>query len=79
LCGSNGCTKPSTTRILFTIGFSASFCKECASRLITEEMGIEDRNAEDKEKILNKLRESNINAPVESIEKFKGQVGENTK
>jgi hypothetical protein len=42
-------------------------------------MGIEDRNAEDKEKILNKLGESNINAPVESIEKFKGHVGENTK
>jgi hypothetical protein len=42
LCGINDCNKPADTRIYFSLGFSANFCKECATALVAKGLGIEE-------------------------------------
>ncbi len=51
-CGANGCTKTGIVKIVFVIGFSAFFCKECASMLISEGLGSEETSAENKKRVL---------------------------
>jgi hypothetical protein len=40
LCGSIGCTRPAKRKVLFSIGFSANFCEECANVLMHDNIGI---------------------------------------
>jgi hypothetical protein len=42
LCGINGCNKPAHKRILFSLGFSANFCRECANALVAKGLGMEE-------------------------------------
>jgi hypothetical protein len=66
-CGANGCTKTGITKIVFAIGFSAFFCKECASMLISEGLGSEDTSAENKKKALGSVVEAQAHSkPVKS-------------
>jgi hypothetical protein len=39
VCASIGCQRYSTTRIKFSIGFSANFCSQCAADLIRDGLG----------------------------------------
>jgi hypothetical protein len=64
-CGANGCTKTGITKIVFAIGFSAFFCKECASMLISEGLGSEESSTENKKKALGSVVEAHSN-PVKS-------------
>lgn len=41
-CGSNKCDNPVNRRVLFSLGFSASFCEKCADELIRNNLGVED-------------------------------------
>jgi hypothetical protein len=41
-CGSSECDNPSKKRVLFSLGFSASFCEKCAEELIRNKLGIEE-------------------------------------
>jgi hypothetical protein len=43
-CGSKKCDKPVSRRILFSLGFSASFCEKCADELIQNNLGTEQRH-----------------------------------
>jgi hypothetical protein len=40
-CGSSRCDNPARKRILFSLGFSASFCEKCADELIRNNLGVE--------------------------------------
>ena len=41
-CGKNKCSRQATVKIIFTLGFSANFCAECAEELIQEGIGVEN-------------------------------------
>jgi hypothetical protein len=41
-CGSSRCDNPARKRILFSLGFSASFCEKCADELIRNNLGVEE-------------------------------------
>jgi hypothetical protein len=47
LCGINDCDKRADTRIYFSLGFSANFCRECANALAAKGLGIEEVNTID--------------------------------
>jgi hypothetical protein len=38
-CGVSGCNLAASKRVLFSVGFSASFCDKCADELVTSNIG----------------------------------------
>lgn len=41
-CGSNKCDNQVNRRVLFSLGFSASFCEKCADELIRNNLGVDE-------------------------------------
>jgi hypothetical protein len=41
ICGADGCNKPISKKVFFSLGFSANFCAEHAEELIQEAIGSE--------------------------------------
>ena len=41
ICGADGCNKPISKKVFFSLGFSANFCAEHAEELIQEGIGSE--------------------------------------
>ena len=39
-CGKSNCSRQTTTKILFPLGFSAGFCSKCADNIIQQGLGI---------------------------------------
>jgi hypothetical protein len=40
ICGKSNCSRQTTTKILFSLGFSAGFCSKCADNIIQQGLGI---------------------------------------